>query len=60
MTKLKPCPFCGGKAETDYGNDYNCGLLGHTWTVSCSKCGVSKVCNKTEEDAIKEWNRRIK
>lgn len=59
MNKLKPCPFCGEKAKTNYGNDWYCGQLSYSWDVSCSKCEVIKVCNKTEE-AIKEWNRGVR
>lgn len=58
-TALKPCPFCGGEAESRY-----CTGLG--WDVCCCNCG-----NKTrwvdrpgksdaEDDAVgvAAWNRR--
>lgn len=61
MAELKPCPFCGGKAELkkrEYGD--NTGFA----YVLCKDCG-----NKTQEfdksldlcavdEAIKSWNRR--
>jgi len=54
-TQLKPCPFCGGKAElSSYGfrgysaNCANYDCIG--WTV--------KRLNPSKNDAIREWNRR--
>jgi Lar family restriction alleviation protein len=59
MTELKPCPFCGGEAETGYAiNDYN------RWGVICKCCGASveveewKGVEDTEGNAIAAWNRR--
>jgi Lar family restriction alleviation protein len=53
-TELKPCPFCGGRAETDYGYyDYN-------WHgVHCVDCGAY-VCTAEDgsQEAIEAWNRR--
>lgn len=49
--KIKPCPFCGGKADVDVGN-YG-GLVCY-----CKKCfSQGKQCN-TKEEAIEWWNRR--
>ena len=56
--KLKPCPFCGGKAEvrTDENEEYY---------VSCTKCfTLVGYCTdtwgeyETETEAIEAWNRR--
>lgn len=46
MSKLKPCPFCGGKADID-----------GEW-VFCKDCGVGyeKV---TIKKSISAWNKRI-
>lgn len=53
---LKPCPFCGGKAELAYGShDYN------VWTVLCcnENCNASAGWADTPEEAAEAWNRRI-
>ncbi|HIE5244287.1 TPA: Lar family restriction alleviation protein [Proteus mirabilis] len=46
--KLKPCPFCGGKAKiTGY-------LL---YEIKCGRCRVT-LPQRYESDAIAAWNRR--
>lgn len=50
MIKLKPCPFCGSKAETD-SIDINYGSF--TIVVMCTNCSAST-------DTVEEWNKRIK
>ena len=57
---LKPCPFCGNKAEIYADDDFGFAL------VSCDKCDVS-LCNEdsdipkvNELRVIKKWNRRTK
>ena len=51
MTELRPCPFCGGKAEA-YGEP------GRFW-IRCSKCSAFGPGNYESEDvAAEEWNRR--
>jgi len=49
---LKPCPFCGAKAEIlHYEND---GYL-----PECTKCcGMVEKWFNTPEEAISAWNRR--
>jgi Lar family restriction alleviation protein len=51
MAKLKPCPFCGGKAHVMQ--------MGFPHWVYCEDCGA-KVQGGTceEKDSIKAWNRR--
>ena len=50
--KLKPCPFCGGKAETR--EDWGAG-----WYVECQECGTTRrLAEDSEEEATEEWNRR--
>ena len=50
--ELKPCPFCGAKAE--YYEIYR------LWGVYCKECGavVSFVNNETKRKARKAWNSR--
>ena len=58
--KLKPCPFCSGKAilechDEDYGND---------WIVLCANldgdCEIQPHTRfyETKEEAIAAWNSR--
>lgn len=53
--KLKPCPFCGGKAHIM--------KMGYPHWIYCEKCGAKVhggvVGEKEGEEAsIKAWNRR--
>ena len=53
MQELKPCPFCGGKAEFEtYG--------GTACAVTCRKCrcGTPTVSLNDGERAVEAWNRR--
>lgn len=60
--ELKPCPFCGSEAELVYTVDNNhspyvrC-MYGAWLTPKCMGCQYPWNF-KTEEDAIKAWNRR--
>ena len=59
MDKLKPCPFCGGKAYVRTHIYY--GGFSHTYCVQCHICGAQgSQFYDTEKDAIEAWNRRIK
>ena len=54
ITKLKPCPFCGGKAKLE--------KMGYPHHVYCTECHA-RVIGKGfdadgEQDAIKRWNTR--
>lgn len=59
MSELKPCPFCGGKAQV---HKHILSLYGAM--VRCSVCGASTVVYKNHniEDAVQfatyAWNRR--
>ena len=67
MTKLKPCPFCGGEAEIKYiGNEHT---KSRSAQIKCKTwgCGIKKTVSAMrfnidwcEEKVIKAWNRRAK
>lgn len=52
MAELKPCPFCGGKAEI-YSYDPYDGYQGNCaiWRVRCYRCGAF-IQELTKERAI--------
>lgn len=47
-TKLKRCPFCGGKAKANKPS----------LTVQCKNCNAS-MFHPIQEEAIKAWNTRV-
>ena len=53
-TKLKPCPFCGGKPVI-----YKSMLNRMVWVV-CSECDATSLSSFNEETVIEAWNRRAK
>lgn len=56
--KLKPCPFCGGKAELCY-HDHLCMPI--EYRVYCSKCKIHTQGNLGKPDTeVKAWNKRSK
>lgn len=56
MSKLKPCPFCGAKAENVLGAD-EAGYF--VYTVRCVKCGVETCNTEGELYANRAWNKRV-
>ena len=67
--KLKPCPFCGGRARYVDLGDPGLGLGDpgqfSDWDVECTKCGIVMICPGKEEgctttkrEAKAAWNRR--
>lgn len=54
--KLKPCPFCGGEAESKSSVD----IFGHEgfFSVLCRKCYARTDYYETEAEVIEAWNRR--
>lgn len=64
MNELKPCPFCGAK-ETDFGEPVNLWMTTDEkgnieFSVDCQNCGANiGLFNRTEEEAIEAWNRRV-
>ena len=60
MSDLKPCPFCGGKAELIIVPGYfKYGLSSIGWFVKC----IDGCCNQStymsDHDAVEAWNRRV-
>ena len=55
MAELKPCPFCGGKAEVcEDGSWY------WEWEVHCLNDIRHRIeYYHTEKEAIEAWNRRV-
>lgn len=69
MDKLKPCPFCGGKAKvmvcdcsgtyyTDIGTEIYRGRGMTNCLVMCTKCRVRTQAYLTRRGVFNAWNRR--
>lgn len=57
MSDLKPCPFCGGKAEV-YETTDSCGR-NVSYMVECEKCEAgSGYYDGDRQLAIDAWNKR--
>ena len=64
MNDLKPCPFCGGKAQEKFVK--RPGLFPtlkfpyttHTVYIRCEVCLASSGVRFVREEAIEAWNRR--
>ncbi len=60
MVELKPCPFCGCKAEAPYPA---MSMIfpkrePQIWTIDCSGCVVG-VYDTSESGVITTWNTRV-
>ena len=64
--KLKPCPFCGGKAIVDSEpvplylrtkQDPDGEYAPVAWWCVCEECGEESAYQTTELKAIEAWNR---
>lgn len=59
MDKLKPCPFCGGKADLIIVPGYfQQGLSSSGWLVKCLDGCCNQMPYTSDHDAIEAWNRR--
>lgn len=59
MSKLKPCPFCGGEAEeykSVQGQPPNLLFYG----VGCSDCCVGTAFSLSKKIPTKQWNLRAR
>ena len=54
IEKLKPCPFCGGKAELWEYRD----LDEVSYYIGCTTCGAQTKYTDSEDLCIEAWNRR--
>lgn len=60
MTEIKPCPFCGGKADSDSWLTNKNMVHGTGW-IGCRncRCFINYVKgNSGKKLAIEAWNRR--
>lgn len=59
--KLKPCPKCNKSwlyvSDGDYYSDYE--SKGYRVNCSCGYAWKAISWQKTEQEAIQEWNRRV-
>ena len=58
--KLKPCPFCGGKAEINVDREAVEDTEKRHWayTVVCKRCCATSGLTYLPEKAREAWNRR--
>lgn len=59
--ELKPCPFCGGKAEPDalmIGEAGKDNATPHGHFIECQTCLTISGSAETPEEAAEAWNRR--
>lgn len=55
MAKLKPCPFCG----CTFPKMVQDGICDFYLYVFCPICNSRTSYGRDEEEAAKEWNRRV-
>ena len=55
-TKLKPCPFCGGKAKLKL--NFDAYLTVEVFKIYCVQCGIQTFYNWSRQQVFKKWNRR--
>ncbi len=57
MSKMKPCPFCGAKAELFI--EYGYGNYNDKYSVMCTKCECDMGEFDSLEEAYEKWNTRV-
>ena len=59
--ELKPCPFCGGKADVSFDPDGVKDTTGRKWsyTVLCNNCCATSGLCWSSDMAMAAWNRRV-
>lgn len=60
MADLKPCPFCGGRADVNIDSEPVVDTEGRRWayTVVCNRCCATSGLTYLPQKAIEVWNRR--
>ena len=56
ITKVKPCPFCGG--SPDYEQHIN-GQELQGYSISCPYCHITTEIFETFDEVLEIWNRRV-
>ena len=58
--KLKPCPFCGGRAFIhEIGEDFlGLGWKQRGYAVVCKECHASTEYDENKNISIQAWNKR--
>lgn len=54
MTEIKPCPFCGNKADYWEDNQYQ-----DRHVIECMNCGANKRSEYGYDGVLEDWNRRF-
>lgn len=57
--ELKPCPFCGGKAELIIILGEDPFEMPLRWSVRCVNSCCKQYPHVSDRDAVEEWNRRV-
>jgi Lar family restriction alleviation protein len=57
--ELKPCPFCGSKAENVSHHSCDCCGKRYTGVVRCTKCPAQVEHLDTSDEADAAWNTRL-
>lgn len=65
--KLKPCPFCGGRAKLKHGYPYRQIKGMRQAVVQCKSCGCRTITyrqlpyqswTEVDDEAVNAWNKR--